>query len=93
MKVPSNAIDASARTALSWAKVARPVEPPPTRASSGRTINEAAVPVSDEARALAACAGAGTDEQKVAALKQRICDGEYRINPQMLAMRILDSLG
>jgi len=92
MKAPSNAIVAHARTALYLAKAARPVEPLATPASTGSS-SETAAPVSDEARALAACAGAGTDEQKVAALKQRICDGEYRINPQMLAMRILDSLG
>jgi flagellar biosynthesis anti-sigma factor FlgM len=92
MKVHSHAIDAYARTALSSTTPARPVEPPATQVSS--TSNEAAqVTVSDEARALAAKGGAGMDEQKVAALKKQISDGEYRVNPQMLAMRILDSIG
>ena len=90
MKAPSNAIVAHARTALYLAKAARPVEPLATPASTGSS-SETAAPVSDEARALAAYAC--TEEQKVATLKQRICDGKYRINPQMLAMRILDSLG
>ena len=82
MKVHSHAIDAYARTALASTTPARPVEPPATQ-----------VTVSDEARALAAKGGAGVDEKKVAALKKQIEDGEYRVNPQMLAMRILDSLG
>ena len=92
MKVHSNAIDAYARTALSSTTPARPVEPPATQVSSNS--NEAAqVTVSDEARALAAKSSAGMDEQKVAALKKQIADGEYRVNPQMLAMRILETLG
>jgi len=89
MKMPSNAIGAYARKGLSSTKAARPVEPPTTQVSS----SEAAVTVSGEAHALAACAGGGTQERKVAALKQRICDGEYRVNRQILAMRILDALG
>jgi len=74
MKVPSHAIDAYARKALSSTQRARPVEPSATRA-------------------LASSAGAGMEEQKLAALKKRISDGEYRVNPQTLAMRLLDSLG
>ena len=91
MKVHSHAIDAYARTALNSTTPARPVEPPATQTTSS---NEAAqVTVSDEARALAAKGGGGVDEQKVAALRKQIADGEYRVNPQMLAMRILDALG
>jgi flagellar biosynthesis anti-sigma factor FlgM len=91
MKVPSQVIDAHARTALSSKKPARPVGPPATQISSS---NEAAqATVSDETRALTANAGAGTEEQRVAALKKRISDGEYRVNPQVLAMRLLDSIG
>jgi len=92
MKVHSHAIDAYARTALNSTTPARPVEPPAAQSTSNS--NEAAqVTVSDEARALAAKGGGGIDEQKVAALKKQIADGEYRVNPQMLAMRILDALG
>jgi flagellar biosynthesis anti-sigma factor FlgM len=91
MKVHSNAIDAYARTALSSTTPARPVEPPATQVSS--SSNEAAqVTVSNEARALAAKGGAGMDEQKVASLKKQIADGEYHVNPQILAMRILASI-
>jgi flagellar biosynthesis anti-sigma factor FlgM len=90
MKVHSHAIDAYARTALNSTTPARPVEPPATQTSNS---NEAAtVTVSQEARALAA-GGAGVDETKVAALKKQIADGEYRVNPQMLAMRILETIG
>jgi flagellar biosynthesis anti-sigma factor FlgM len=93
MKVPSQVIDAHARTALSSKKPARPVGPPATQISSSSSNEAAQATVSDEARALAANTGAGTEEQKVAALKKRIGDGEYRVNPQMLAMRLLDSIG
>jgi flagellar biosynthesis anti-sigma factor FlgM len=92
MKVHSHAIDAYARTALSSTTPARPVEPPPTQVTSSNS-EAAQVTVSDEARALAAKAGSGIDEQKVSALKKQIAGGEYRVNPQMLAMRILDSIG
>ena len=92
MKVHSHAIDAYARTALASTTPARPVEPPATQVTSSN--NEAAqVTVSDEARALAAKSGSGVDAKKVAALKNQIENGEYRVNPQMLAMRILDSIG
>jgi flagellar biosynthesis anti-sigma factor FlgM len=92
MKVHTHAIDAYARTALASTTPARPVEPPATQVTSSN--NEAAqVTVSDEARALAAKSGSGVDAKKVAALKNQIENGEYRVNPQMLAMRILDSIG
>jgi flagellar biosynthesis anti-sigma factor FlgM len=92
MKVHSHAIDAYARTALNSTTPARPVEPPATEVTSSN--NEAAqVTVSDEARALAAKGGGGIDEKKVAALKQQVDDGQYKVNPQILAMRILDALG
>jgi flagellar biosynthesis anti-sigma factor FlgM len=92
MKVHSHAIDAYARTALASTTPARPVEPPATQVTSSSS-EAAQVTVSDEARALATRSGAGVDEKKVAALKKQVDDGEYRVNPQMLAMRILDSLG
>ena len=92
MKVHSHAIDAYARTALASTTPARPVEPAATQVTN--SSNEAAqVTVSDEARALAAKGGGGIDEMKIAALKKQIDEGEYRVNPQIIAMRILDSLG
>ena len=92
MKVHSHAIDAYARTALASTTPARPVEPAATQVTSNN--NEAAqVTVSDEARALAAKSAGGIDEAKVAALKKQVDEGEYRVNPQIIAMRILDSLG
>jgi flagellar biosynthesis anti-sigma factor FlgM len=92
MKVHSNAIDAYARTALASTTPARPVEPPATQVPNSN--NEAAqVTVSAEARALAASGGAGVDETKVAQLKKQIEEGEYRVNSQKLAMRILEVIG
>jgi len=92
MKVHSHAIDAYARTALASTTPARPVEPPATPVTT-HSSEAAQVTVSDEARALAANGGAGIDEKKVAALKKQVDGGEYRVNPQMLATRILDALG
>lgn len=92
MKVHSHAIDAYARTALASTTPARPVEQPGTQVT-GNHSEAAQVTVSDEARALAAKGGAGVDMKKVAALKKQVDDGTYKVNPQMLAMRILDSLG
>jgi flagellar biosynthesis anti-sigma factor FlgM len=91
MKVHSNAIDAYARTALASTTPAKPVEA--TSTPGAPTSNEAAqVTVSDEARALAA-RGASYDDKKVQALKSQIASGEYQINPQMIAKRILDAVG
>ncbi|MET0592693.1 MAG: flagellar biosynthesis anti-sigma factor FlgM [Polyangiaceae bacterium] len=92
MKVHSHAIDAYARTALASTTPARPVEPPATEVTNNS--NEAAqVTVSPEARALAAGGGANFDEAKVAQLKKQIEEGEYRVNSQKLAMRILEVIG
>jgi flagellar biosynthesis anti-sigma factor FlgM len=92
MKVHSNAIDAYARTALASTTPARPIEPPATEVTNSN--NEAAqVTVSAEARALAASGGAGVDATKVAQLKKQIEEGEYRVNSQKLAMRILEVIG
>lgn len=93
MKVHSHAIDAYARTALASTTPARPVEPPATEVTSNS--NEAAqVTVSAEARALASSGGANVvDEAKVAQLKKQIEEGEYRVNSQKLAMRILEVIG
>lgn len=91
MKVHSNAIDAYARTALNSTTPTKPIEATGTPAAS--TSNEAAqVTVSDEARALAA-RGTSYDDKKVQALKSQIANGEYQINPQMIAKRILDAVG
>jgi flagellar biosynthesis anti-sigma factor FlgM len=92
MKVHSHAIDAYARTALASTTPARPVEPPAAQVTNNS--NEAAqVTVSAEARALAARGGASVDETKVAQLKKQIEEGEYRVNSQKLAMRILEVIG
>lgn len=92
MKVHRHAIEAYARTALSSTTPARPAEPLATQL--GGSGNEAAaVAVSEEARAAAVKRGARRDEQKIAALRKRISAGEYHVNPQILAMRILDSFG
>jgi len=92
MKVQSNAVQAYARTALN------PVAPAPAQqpaAESSQAVNNdeaAQVSISAEARALAA-QGKAVDEAKVAALREQIQRGELHVNPQILALRILDSFG
>ncbi len=69
-----------------------------TSSSSGASVpvgTEAAeVSVSEEARARALASGsAGVNETKVAELKSKIDSGTYAVNTQMLAARLLDTLG
>jgi flagellar biosynthesis anti-sigma factor FlgM len=88
MKVQSHAIQAYARTALNPAAPAPPVaEPPPPAADEA-----AHVTLSAEARQLAV-QRAGVDQEKVDGLREKVSTGELRINPQILAMRILDAFG
>jgi flagellar biosynthesis anti-sigma factor FlgM len=92
MRGQSHSIDASARTTLASAKRAHRKAPAATPVTSND--NEAAqVTISDKARALAEKRRSGVDAQKVAALKQQIDEGRYRVDPQLLARRILDRLG
>jgi flagellar biosynthesis anti-sigma factor FlgM len=91
MRVHSHALEAYSRVALPT------VSAPKAPASAASTVStpgtEAAeISVSDEARALAARASS-VDETKVAELKARIEDGSYAVNTQMLAARLLDTLG
>jgi flagellar biosynthesis anti-sigma factor FlgM len=92
MKVQSNAIQAYARTALNPA-TAPTVQPQVADTSAVVNNDEAAqVTISAQARELAAQRG-GIDQQKVDSLKAAVNSGELRINPQILALRILDSFG
>jgi flagellar biosynthesis anti-sigma factor FlgM len=57
-------------------------------------MSEAAhVTISAQGRELAAGAADAIDEKKVAALKERIQEGTYKVNSQILASRLLDKLG
>jgi flagellar biosynthesis anti-sigma factor FlgM len=91
MKVHSPALDAYVRTSV------QPVggsAPPPPAASSEAVSSEAAqVTITAAAREKAAESAAGIDEKKVSSLKQQIQEGTYRVNPQILAARLLDKLG
>jgi flagellar biosynthesis anti-sigma factor FlgM len=88
MKVHSHALEAYSRTTVGPVGTARPAAP-----SADVATDEAAhVTVSAEARALAA-KSSGIDDKKVESLRGQIESGEYKVNPQMLAMRLLDALG
>jgi flagellar biosynthesis anti-sigma factor FlgM len=86
------AIDAYQRMAVSSVGGVRPAE----RVEAGTqpaTSRAAEVSISAQARELAASqAQGGFDVQKVEALKAKIQDGNYQINPQVVAERLLDRL-
>ena len=93
MKVHSHALEAYSRTALSSVSGARPAPKSSETEARPAVEQEAAyVSVSKEARELAS-QSAGYDEKKVAALKAQVDGGQYHVNPQILAMRLLDTLG
>jgi flagellar biosynthesis anti-sigma factor FlgM len=90
MKVQSHAIQAYARTALNPVAPA-PVQQPAAEPSQPVNNDEAVqVTLSAEARQLAA-QQSGIDHEKVNALREKVDNGELKVNPQILAMRILDS--
>lgn len=92
MKVNSPALDAYVRTS-SIQPVGSPQSPPKVAGASDSSTSEAAqVTISAEAREKAAQAN-GIDEKKVAALKEKVQDGTYHVNPQILAVRLLEKLG
>jgi len=92
MKVLSHALDAYNRTATVQ-PVGSAKHPSSVGATSQSAASEAAqVSISPEAREKAA-ASAGIDETKVAALRTRIEEGRYVVNPQILAARLLEKLG
>lgn len=86
------AIDAYQRMAVSPVAGVRPAE----RADAGTqpALSRAAeVSISAQARELAASqTEGGFDVQKVEALKAKINDGSFQVNPQLVAERLLDRL-
>jgi flagellar biosynthesis anti-sigma factor FlgM len=86
------AIDAYQRMAVSSVGGVRPVERVET-GTQPATSRAAEVSISAQARELAASqAQGGFDVQKVEALKAKINDGSFQINPQVVAERLLDRL-
>jgi flagellar biosynthesis anti-sigma factor FlgM len=86
------AIDAYQRMAVSSVGGVRPTE----RVESGAQpagSRAAEVSISAQARELAASqAEGGFDVQKVEALKAKINDGSFQVNPQLVAERLLERL-
>ncbi|HKQ70267.1 MAG TPA: flagellar biosynthesis anti-sigma factor FlgM [Polyangiaceae bacterium] len=92
MKVRSPALEAYSRAALGPVNGPPPSAAPAASSSDVGSSEAAHVTVSAEARALAT-QHQGVNQQKVQALKNQIADGEYQVNPQMLAVRLLEALG
>lgn len=88
MKVHTHALEAYSRTNVGPVGGAQPAAPA-AEVSSGEAAH---VNLSDEARALAAKSGT-INQQKVDDLRAKIESGEYKVNPQMLAIHLLDALG
>ncbi len=87
------ALDAYHRMAVSPVKEARPAAK--VDAGTPQAPAEAAkVSISAEARDLAASGTGGVvDTQKVEALKARIQEGSFQVDPHQIAGRILNELG
>jgi flagellar biosynthesis anti-sigma factor FlgM len=92
MKIGSRIVDAYMKTsvvgATSPARESHGASP--TAASS--TSDAAQVTISEEARALMAGASAPVDHAKVEALKAKIAEGTFKVDPHTVAKRIVDKL-
>jgi flagellar biosynthesis anti-sigma factor FlgM len=88
------AIDAYQRMAVSSVGNVRPPERVESGTPQQAPSRAAEVRISAEARELAASqVEGGFDVQKVQALKAKIADGSYSINPQLVAERLLERSG
>jgi negative regulator of flagellin synthesis FlgM len=88
------ALDAYNRMAISPVGGARAVDRVEGTTKSSADSPAAEVQISSRARDLALEANnANVDAQKVDALKQRLADGSFRIDSQMIATRMIEQLG
>ena len=85
------ALDAYHRMAISPVGGARPVERPEASAATSTGSAAAQITISSQARDLAA-ESAAVDTKKVDALRQRIENGQYQIDAQMIASGMIDQL-
>jgi negative regulator of flagellin synthesis FlgM len=90
----NSALEAYRRVALapvnSATKAAAPQAPP---ADERPPAEAAKVSISTEARDLAAKGDAQVSSKKVESLKAAISDGSFKVNSQVVAARLLDTLG
>ena len=85
-------LDAYGRMAVTPVGAARPAQAVESGGSvSGPSTPAAEVSISSNARDLAA--GGRFDADKVAALKSQIAEGQFKIDSQDVARRMLDALG
>jgi flagellar biosynthesis anti-sigma factor FlgM len=85
-------LDAYGRMAITPVGAARPAQAIESSGNvSGPTTPAAEVSISAGARDLAA--GGRFDADKVASLKTQIAEGQFKINSQDVARRMLDALG
>ncbi|MEZ4224519.1 MAG: flagellar biosynthesis anti-sigma factor FlgM [Polyangiaceae bacterium] len=88
------ALDAYHRMAVSPVREARPAAKVDAGATQQAPAEAAKVSISAEARDLAVnAAGGGVDTAKVEALKARVQEGSFQVDPHKIAGRLLDELG
>jgi negative regulator of flagellin synthesis FlgM len=88
------ALDAYHRMAISPVGGARSVDRPEATSSKSADSPAAQVSISARARDLASeAAGSGVDGAKVDSIRQRIADGNYQVNPQAIAAKMMNQLG
>jgi len=92
MKIGSRIVDAYMKTSLVGAtSPARPSQGASPTAAPSHT-DAAQVTISEEARALMAGASAPVDHNKIEALKTKIAEGTFKVDPHAVAKRIVDKL-
>ncbi len=94
MKIHSQALNAYGKGTITGPAAPRPMERSGAEPHKPPTSTEAAeIKISEKARELAAASTNAVDAAKVERLKAEIEQGNYRVNSQVLAMRLLDRLG
>jgi flagellar biosynthesis anti-sigma factor FlgM len=96
MKVNHQAVDAYVRTSRVSAPngVDRAPEQQPATSEAAPSHTEAAsVSISPEARALAAGANGAASGAKVQHLREKVANGTFHVDPQLVAKRMLNVTG
>jgi flagellar biosynthesis anti-sigma factor FlgM len=90
----NSALDAYQRVAVTSVNAARPAAAVSAADSPAAATEQAAkISISSTARELASQAKPPQDAERVQALKEQVDQGNFQVNPQLIASRMLDALG
>jgi flagellar biosynthesis anti-sigma factor FlgM len=92
MKVGSRIVDAYLKTSLVGATSPARESQGAAPAAAPSHADAAEVSISDEARALMAGVSAPVDHHKIDAIKAKIAEGTFKVDPHAVARRIVDKL-